>query len=146
MFIIVAILLFFADILSFILFKGWILYSLPTLFLFTNLKISKNIFYLNCFFILLILIQDYFIFGRVGLSFIYLLPILIFTPVLRKLFDFRGFIFNILLLLFLLIFNLFFIKNLVFSLNIALYSTLLCFFINIIVGFLIFLGISGNRS
>ena len=146
MFIIVAIFLFFVDILAFILFNGWILYSLFTLFLFTNLKISKNIFYLNCFFIFLILIQDYFILGRVGLSFIYSLPILIFTPVLRKLFDFRTFIFNFLLLLFLLIFHLFFIKNLVFSLNIALYSTLLCFFINIIVGFLIFLGISGNRS
>ena len=146
MFIIIAILLFFVDILAFILFKGWILYSLFTLFLFTNLKISKNTFYLNCFFIFLILIQDYFVFGRVGLSFIYLLPILIFAPVLRKLFDFRTFIFNILLLLFLLIFHLFFIKKLVFGLNIALHSTLLCFFINMIVGYLIFLGISGNRS
>lgn len=146
MFVIAAIFLFFLDFLAFTLFNGWILYSLLCLFLFINLRFRQNIIYLNFFFIFLLLIQDLFSFGRVGLSLIYSITIVIFSPFIRELFDCRTFIFNLISLLILLLFNLFFIKYLILDLNITQHSTFLHLFINMIIGYLIFLGIPGNRS
>ncbi len=146
MFVIAAIVLFFVDLLAFILFKGWVLYSLLSLFLFINLRTRQNIIYLNCFFIFLFLVQDYFALGRVGLSLIYSIPICMFSPFLRKLFDCTTIAFSLISLFVLLLFNLFFVKYLVLGLNITLHSTYLYIFINMIVGYLIFLGIPGNRS
>ena len=139
--------LFFIDILSFILFNSWWIYSLPLYFLLVNLYSNKRIGYINYLFIICCLfLQDYFIFGRVGLSLIYSLPIIVFAPKLRKIFNFGSFALGGVFLSLLLFFDLFLIKKLILTQNVPMNSTFGYIFINIIIGYLIFLGMLGNRS
>lgn len=139
----ISLILFFIDILSFILFKSWMLFSVSLFFLFINFYFDKKSYFINCFLIFFILLQDYLILGRVGISLFYTLPIIFFSKKLRNTFNLSW---GLVLLIFISVLDVFLLKYLFLDQNIWTYSTFYSFLINIIVGYLIFLGMLGNRS
>jgi hypothetical protein len=137
---------FILDIIFFQIFNGWLVSFLPLYFLFINCLINKKyFFYLNYIFIFFLLIQDYLFLERVGISLFYIIPTIFFSSKLRRNFNFGIFSLSFVFITFLLSFNTFLVKNVLFNQDLAYYSTIKFIFINILIGNLIFLGMPGNR-
>ena len=137
-------LFFFLDFLCFSFLNKWLIYLSLTYFvaiLFSNFKTKSIILLFLC-----LLIQDCFINGRFGLATTYLLPMFLFTPKICKTFRFAGIVFPYVFLILAILIDAFFIKKWILGLNIYWHSTLLKILINIIVEYLILLGMWGNRS
>jgi len=145
-----AFLFFFIDFVSFAFFNKWVLHTLLAYFIIQQLSEAKACaftlrpsFYLPLFFLLL---QDNFISGRMGIGLIYIVAIIFLAVQIRALFDSSSIIFCCLFLIMALFLQDFFIKKWLLGQDIALYSTIIKIFINIIIAYLIFLGTRGNRS
>jgi hypothetical protein len=137
-------LLFFVDFLAYILLNGQFVYLLLIYFIASQLDGDLKQDYMPLFFLLL---QDNFLNERFGLNLIFLMPILLFAAKARNWFGSvaKVMVFPI-FLLFSIFLNDFLIKKWLLGQNITFYSTLSKFLINIIIGYLIFLGTRGNRS
>lgn len=142
---------FLLDLSLFILLKKWIVFSLLSYLIFLILSdksVIQQPFTFNLFYFpfMLFLIQDSFLIGKFGLSLIYLVPMMIVSLKIKKFFD-PNLPFFYCFFMFLAIFTQnIFIKYLFLAQDIGFYSTLLKIFINIIVTYLVLLGMRGNRS
>lgn len=141
--------LFFLDFLIFIFLEKWIVFSLLMYFFIEQLTFKNNSpCFLKSFFapFFFILLQDCFINERFGLCLIYLPVLICFINKIKKFLCFSVFIFFPFLVIFSMIFDDFFIKRYMLYQNISIYSTISKIFINLIVGYLVLLGMRGNRS
>lgn len=142
---------FLLDLSLFILFKKWVVFSLLAYLIFLILSdkgVVQQPFTFNLFYFpfILFLIQDSFVNGKFGLSLIYLVPMMIMSLKIKKFFD-PKLLFFYCFFMFLAIFTQnVFIKYLFLAQDIGFYSTLIKIFINIIVTYLVLLGMRGNRS
>lgn len=143
------ILFFFLDFISFMILKKWLIFSLLGYFIASQFNkknkfiYSFKLFYLPLFFLL---IQDNFINGRLGIGLIYIIPIIFFSEKVRNWFSPPFTFFCYFFLIFSIILQSFLIKKWLLGQNIELYSTTLKIFINMIIEYLILLGMRGNRS
>jgi hypothetical protein len=145
-----SIVLFLLDLSMFILFKKWIVFSLLSylIFLILNDNSLDQPFTFNLFYfpLTLFLLQDNFINGKFGLSLIYLIPIWLLSLNIKKFFDPKMTFFYCFFMVLAVFIQNVFIKYLLLSQNIGFYSTLSKIFINIVVTYLVLLGMRGNRS
>lgn len=137
--------LFFIDFISFAFLNAWIINSLSIYFIltiFTNPSKGLNLKFIVLT-LFLIVQQDLFLNGRFGLCLLYYLPFVFIFYRLQTLVNFP--------LLFypfswaLVVSTDFALKKLIYLQNISLNSTFYKFFINLIIGYLILLGMRGNR-
>ena len=141
---------FFLDFLAFVCFDKWIIFSLLAYFIakqFTLKKAGslKNIDFYSS--IAMLLVQDFYINQRIGLSLLYIIPIVwsankfkhFATPTTAKLL-------SCIFLLSVFLFQAVFIKMLVLGQNVGFYSTITKIFINLIIEYIVLLSMRGNRS
>ncbi len=142
-------LLFFLDFLLFNILQKWLIFSLLWYFIIQLLVKESNppfgfkSFYFPFF---LFLLQDNFINGRVGVCLIYIVPMIFLTTKIKNWFDPAIKFIYWLFIFFTIFLQDFLIKNWLLGQNIAIYSTISKIFINIIVVYLVFLGMRGSRS
>ncbi len=140
--------LFFLDFIISIFLHKWfihtlLVYCVITQFSFRVPVITKQSFYGILFFLVL---QDCFIYGRFGLLFIFLIPLMLVARSLQKrLFVHDSLIFPFFLISCLLFFDVFFVKKWLFCKEISILTTFLKFFINLGIGYIILLGVRSNR-
>ncbi len=143
-----ALLFFFGDFLAYALWEGWIIQSLLVFFIMQQLLASSFTYSFKNFYLPLILIvlQDCFMYGRFGLILVYLVPVVIIARLLRRLFlDAAG----ALLCFFivgLVLFDQFLIKKVLFLKHFSWEATLFKIFVNLCIAYLVLLGTRGNRS
>jgi hypothetical protein len=135
---------FLVDLTAFIIFQKWVICSLLAYIIFQIL--SKDINPLLFFPILLFLIEDSFLTGRVGSSLIFLIPMVFLATRIKHLFDPKLKFFYCFFMVLAISCQEFLLKSLLLGQNIGFYSTTYKIFINIIVTYLVLLGMRGNRS
>jgi|SaaInlStandDraft_6_1057023.scaffolds.fasta_scaffold193262_1 hypothetical protein len=145
-------LLFFIDFLFFNLFDCCFFHFLLVGFIVQQVLKSNDITISSFFnfYILLLLVEDVFLYGRFGLSLIYTIPIIFFALYARKSLFLHTYIFGGLFIIFSLCVD-FFIKKEILGMPFVVYSTIKIIFINLILVFLSIKliniwGIQGNRS
>ena len=94
----------------------------------------------------LLLLQDFFVGGRFGLGLVSLLFPLIFIPLTKNVARVSDSVIFALFTLFVLFLQDFVIKSLFFGHDTCINSTIMKFFITLIVGYLVLFGMRGNRS
>ncbi len=144
-----AFLFFFLDFLAFAFLSKWVVHSLLVYFIVLQLKKRGEEAFFSfffCFPLFLLLIQDLFFSGRVGISFVFLLPILFCARQVRFLLIPAIAIFVPIFLIFAMASQDFFIKGWLLGQNIHFYSTIIKIFINIIIGYMVLWCMRGNRS
>lgn len=142
-----AILLFFVDFLACVAFNGWFVHSLLAYFIYVLLKKDPFASSFKYFFvpIMLLLIQDCFLYGYFGLALLYLLPIVFFALRIKSLLMTTEEVIVYLLLVGVIIFESLFFKKMLFSRPIFDHGFLFEIITNIIVSKIILLGMRGNR-
>lgn len=142
---------FLLDLTLSILFKKWIVFSLLSYLVFLILSdksVIRQPFTFNLFYFpfIVFLIQDSSINGKFGLSLIYLVPMMFLSLKIKRFFNLNmSFFYCFFVFLAIFIQNIF-IKHILLAQDIGYYSTLTKIFINIIVTYLVLLGMRGNRS
>jgi len=141
-----ALLFFITDQFFSCLFERQFFYFLIIYFIIQILN-TKNTKIKLFFSVFLLLIQDVFVNSRFGICLIYLVPIAILANYLKKLLDPESIkIFYFIFFIIFILMDNFFIRYFILDQNFSLNSTLLKFFINIILEILILLGMLGNRT
>ncbi len=143
--------LFFLDIIFFILLDGWFVHLLLIFFIIKQVESANQIspsLFLN-FYVFFLILEDLFLYGRVGMSLVSLVPIVLLATRFGKLFYLRNYIFGC-FFLFLSFCAIFFIQKVVLGLKLGANSTIKIIFINLILMILAFKiskiwGMRGNR-
>ena len=140
--------LFFFDFFMYVLLEKWVVCAMLAYFICMQVRKTSLSFSLECFYlpVFLILIQDFFVNGVWGLSFLYLVPIVLLVPKIKNVFKVHNALLITVLLFFALIIQDFIIKRWIIGQNIGIYSTITKIFINILVGYLVLLGVRSSRS
>ncbi len=144
-----SILFFLLDLTFFIVLKKWVACSLLAYLIFQILKrdicppFSFSSFY---FPLILFLIEDAFLTGRVGSSLLFIVPLIFLAIKIKHLFDPKLKFFHCFFMFFAIFCQEILLKCLLLRQNIGFYSTTSKIFINIIVTYLVLLGMRGNRS
>ena len=148
----VAFLLFFADFLLFAMFTQWIVHSLLAYVVVKQVLNGATTPFTFCstphhFFILFLLIlEDFFLYGRFCFLLIWFIPALFFAHKIRKLIVIHKAIMISLVIITILFVDNLFIAKIFFSRNINFFMTITKIFTTLIVGMLVFLGLRSNRS
>ncbi len=134
------------DLLCFVLLKEWLISSLLVYFfsvIFFKKKVNISIKILA---ICLFFIQDYIIYGTVGVSLFYILPILFFNQKLIKMLNFSSFFVFIPFIGIVFLAKIIFLDILFFNKYMGFHSTFLNIFNSMLIGCLILLGSRDNHS
>ncbi len=143
------ILFLFVDFILFNIFQFWVSYFLLAYFIGVLLEARSDYKFTICLFyfpLFLLLLQDCFINGRFGLSLIYIIPLIFLTLKIKNFFEYGVYLIYGSSFAFLLFLQEFLVKKVFLSQYISVYSTINIIWINLIVAYIIFLGIRGNRS
>ncbi|KKQ32689.1 MAG: hypothetical protein US49_C0006G0140 [candidate division TM6 bacterium GW2011_GWF2_37_49] len=140
-------LLFFVDFCACVTFNGWFVRSLLVYFSYVILKKDPFDASFKHFFlpIILLLIQDCFLYGHFGLALIYILPIVFFAMQLKSVLMATEEVIVYFLVVGVIIFDNLFFKKMLFSRPIFDGDFLFEIIANIIVTRIILLGMRGNR-
>jgi len=145
---IIPLLFFFLDYVMWAICAQWIVYSVLAYFVVSNgtrvhAALTVKDFYFPLF---LLIMQDSIRYNRCGLGFIYLVPIVAVMLVLRKVMLELGVFMPFVCITGALFLEEILVKKLVFGMDIDFFATLLKIFVTLGVGYLVLLGMRGNRS
>ena len=137
---------FFIDIVLFMIFKSWMVFTLVAMWLFQSVRHKKalSIFY-QVSFIFLLFLQDFIRHGRFGLIALFIVPLYFTLPYMRHFFVHAS---GAILVMGVSLFVLYDQVLLVFLLNNAwpsLFVTSMKIFVTVISGYIGGIGVSGNR-
>ena len=143
----IALLFFFLDFLVYAFMNQWMVHLLLSYFIVRYLvlfplDVRDKGLYAS---LGLLLLQDCFLYGRFGLILMFLIPLIMFTCRFQRLFI-KTALFFPLFLSFMILGEYLIIKKLIFSKDITLFMTITKIFINMVLGYMVLLGMRGNRS
>ncbi len=146
----IALFLFFiSDLILFNLLKKWIIFSLLGYFITLQIYVkNKNRFSFEYFYIplFLLLLQDQLLNERVGISLIYLIPLVVFCQKSHFFLNISKKSLCLIVFFIVLLSQDIVIKRLILGQNITFYSTLIKISINLLIEYIVLLGMWGNRS
>jgi len=142
-----ALLLFFTDICAYVLFNGWYVRSLLVYFIVALLKKDSIEFSFKYFYlpVVLLLLQDSFLYGRFGLALAYILPLTLFSFRFRNILMATEEVVVYLLVVGTIIFDNIFFKKMLLMRPFFDMGFLFEIFLNIIITKVVLLGMRGNR-
>lgn len=143
----ISLVLFFIDFCACFIFKGWFVRSLLVYFIYVLMKkdpyeASFKHLFLPIF---LLLLQDCFLFGRFGLAFAYILPLVLFSMRMKHFLMATEEVIVYFLIVGAILFEAVLVKKILFSRPIFDYGFLFEIITNIIITRIILLGMRGNR-